>query len=140
VLRLWPAIVVAAPWLLMRASHALPTDIAEGGMIERLTRRLSSASNIFVMLNDLLVDRWLWIAILVTLLIVPRAISRERFVIAVTVLQLALYVAVYFVTPNASDIHIATSWARLPRQMQLPITVVCVMLLAEMLSVQRSES
>jgi hypothetical protein len=56
------------------------------------------------------------------------------------VMQLALYVAVYFVTPNASDIHIATSWARLPRQMQLPITVVCVMLLAQMLSVARLRS
>jgi uncharacterized membrane protein YhhN len=57
-------------------------------------------------------------------------------------MQLALYVAVYFVTPNASDIHIATSWARLPRQMQLPITVVSVMLLAQILLAPklRSES
>ena len=72
---------------------------------------------------------------------VPRPTSYLRWSgKLVTVLQLALYIAVYFVTPNASSLHIETSWARLPRQMQLPITVACVMLLTQMLARERREN
>lgn len=132
-LRLWPSIALAAPWLMMRAAHALPTDIARGGVLERVTQRMSSPFAVLTALDELLADRWLWIAILATLMIVPRAISRERFIVTTTAVQLAIYVAVYFATPNETAMHIATSWDRLTRQVQLPITVVCVLLLAEML-------
>jgi hypothetical protein len=134
VLRLWPAIVVAAPWLLLRATHALPTDIARGSILHRFLERLSSPGDVLIALNELLADRWSWIAIFATLLIVPRAIARERFIVVVTAVQLMIYAIVYFVTPNESTVHIATSWDRLTRQMQLPITVVCVMLLGQVLA------
>ena len=63
-----------------------------------------------------------------------RAVQRERFIVIVTFLQIATYIATYFVTPNDVTWHIMTSWQRLTRQVQLPITVVCVMLLAQFVS------
>ena len=134
VVRLWPAIALAAPWLMLRATHALPTDIARGSILARFVDRVSSPGDVLIALNELLADRWSWMAILAALLIVPRAIARERFIVLVTVVQVVVYTIVYFATPNEATVHIATSWDRLTRQMQLPITVVCVMSLGGMLA------
>jgi hypothetical protein len=130
-LRLWPAIALAGPWLLMRATHALPTDIVSGNILDRLQQHLSDPGSIFLALDQLLFDRWTWIAILATLLIVPSAISRERFILIASAVQIAIYVAAYFVTPIELTWHVATSWDRLTRQLQLPVTAISVMLLAQ---------
>jgi K+-sensing histidine kinase KdpD len=69
--------------------------------------------------------------LIAALAIVPRALRRERFIVTVTFVQLAFFVATYFVTPHDFSWHIMTSWQRLTRQVQIPITVVCVLLLAQ---------
>jgi hypothetical protein len=131
VLHLWPAVVLLAPWMLLRAAHALPTDIASGNILGRFLARAAHPGQIFAILGRATVDPWSWAVILLTLLIVPRAVQRERFIVIVTALQIATYVATYFVTPNDVTWHIMTSWQRLTRQVQIPITVACIILLAQ---------
>jgi hypothetical protein len=134
VVRLWPALALLAPWMLLRAGHALPTDIAGGNIAGRFLERAAHPGEVFAILGRALVDPWSWIVILLALVIVPRGVQRERFIVIVTFLQIATYIATYFVTPNDVTWHIMTSWQRLTRQVQLPITVVCVMLLAQFVS------
>lgn len=131
VVRLWPSLALLAPWMLLRAAHALPTDIAGGNIVGRFLERAAHPGEVFAILGRALVDPWSWIVILATLVIVPRGVQRERFIVIVTFLQIATYIATYFVTPNDVTWHIMTSWQRLTRQVQLPITVACVMLLAQ---------
>ncbi len=131
VVRLWPALVLLAPWMLLRAAHALPTDIASGNVLGRLLERAAHPVEVFTILTKALVDPWSWAVILLALVIVPRGVQRERFIVTVTFLQIAVYIATYFVTPNDVTWHIMTSWQRLTRQIQIPITAACVILLAQ---------
>ena len=131
--RLWPAGALVAPWMLLRAAHTLPTDIASGSILGRFADRVASADQVFAVLGLALVDPWSWLVIVLTFFIVPKGLRRERFVVVVTAVQLVLYVATYFATPHDLQWHVMTSWSRLTRQVQLPITVTCVLLLAQLL-------
>ncbi len=131
VLALWPAVALLVPWTLLRATHALPTDLASGDLLARLADRVAHAGSLFKTLGHALVDGWSWLVLIAALVIVPRAVKRERFIVIVTAVQLAFFVATYFVTPHDTTWHIMTSWQRLTRQVQIPITVVCVLLLAQ---------
>jgi hypothetical protein len=133
VLKLVPAVVLMLPWLLLRLTHVLPTDIAQGSVLSRFADRAAHAGALFALLGRTLVDPWSWLVILLTFLIVPRAWRQERFLLIVTAVQLAFYVATYFVTPHDLRWHVMTSWSRLTRQVQLPITVACVLVLAQFL-------
>jgi hypothetical protein len=132
-LRLWPAGALIAPWMLLRAAHALPTDIASGSLLGRFFDRLGHAGDVAAILWHALVDPWSWLILIVTFVIVPKALRRERFLVVVTAVQLLFYVATYFVTPHDLKWHVMTSWSRLTQQVQLPITVACVLLLAQLL-------
>jgi hypothetical protein len=131
--RLWPAGALVAPWMLLRAAHALPTDIASGSILGRFADRVTHADQVFAALGLALVDPWSWLVIILTFFIVPRGLRRERFLVVVTAAQLVFYVATYFATPHDLQWHVMTSWSRLTRQVQLPITVACVLLLAHVL-------
>jgi hypothetical protein len=131
VLRLWPSLALLAPWMLLRATHVLPTDIASGNIIGRFVERAMHAGDVFSILGRALVDPWSWLIIILTFAIVPNALRRERFIVVVTFLQIAVYVATYFITPHDVTWHIMTSWQRLSRHVQVPITVICVLLLAQ---------
>jgi hypothetical protein len=131
VLALWPAAALLAPWMLLRATHALPTDLASGDLLARFADRVAHAGALFTVLRHALVDGWSWLVLIAGFAIVPRAVRRERFIVTVTFVQLAFFVATYFVTPHDFTWHIMTSWQRLTRQVQIPITVVCVLLLAQ---------
>jgi hypothetical protein len=131
--RLWPAGALVAPWMLLRAAHTLPTDIASGSILGRFADRVAHADQVFAVLGLALVDPWSWLVIILTFFIVPKGLRRECFLVVVTALQLVSYVATYFVTPHDLEWHIMTSWSRLTRQVQLPITVACVLLLAQLL-------
>jgi hypothetical protein len=132
--RLWPAYALAAPWLLLRFTHALPTDIAGGSAISRLMAHLPQARQILGYLVTYLREPWFWIAVLAAILIAPRAARRqERFVFLVTAIQLFFYVAAYFVTPHDLQWHVETSWARLTEQVTMPLTFVVFLMLANSL-------
>jgi len=131
VLALWPAVALLAPWMLLRATHALPTDLASGDLLARFIDRVAHTGAIFIELRRVLVDSWSWFFLIAGFALVPHSVRRERFIVTVTFVQLAFFVATYFVTPHDFTWHIVTSWQRLTRQVQIPITVVCVLLLAQ---------
>jgi hypothetical protein len=132
--RLWPAYALAAPWLVLRVAHALPTDIVGGTVFSRLLERLASAHEIFAYLAARLYKPWFWMALLAGLLVVPAAARRrERFVLVVTAIQVIFFVGAYFVTPYDVRWHVNTSWARLTGQLAVPIAFSVFLMLADSL-------
>jgi hypothetical protein len=130
--RLWPAYALAAPWLVLRVVHALPTDIAGGSVVSRLMERLATAPEILAFLAARLGRPWFWMAIFAALLIVPAVVRRrERFVLIVTAIQIVFFVFAYFVTPYDVHWHVVTSWARLTGQVAVPIAFAVFLMLAE---------
>jgi len=127
VVRLWPAAAVALPWLVLRALHRLPTDVVSGPLLARLGARLHESRMIFALLIQNLYQPWLWAAILFGILFVWK---RERFMLIACGLQLAFYVAAYFVTPRDVEWHIATSWPRLTVQIAAPLAYAVMVELA----------
>jgi hypothetical protein len=128
-LRLWPAYAIAAPWLILRAVHALGSDMAGNHALARLAARVRFAPQIGAYLAAHLYQPWFWMALLIGVVMMPK--KRERFVLLVTALQLALYAGAYFVTPYEVRWHIGTSWPRLTEQVAVPITFVVFLALAE---------
>jgi len=132
-LSLIPAYALAAPWLVLRATHALATDIA-GGALVRIMTRLPHAHQILGYLAAKLYKPWFWVAILAGILIAPAAARRrEAFVLLVTAIQLAFFAGAYFATPHDIHWHVLTSWPRLTAQIAVPITFVVFMMLANSL-------
>jgi hypothetical protein len=133
-----PAYALAAPWLILRAAHTLPTDIAGGSAFSRLLARLPYAHQILAFLAARLYEPWFWVAILAGLLIAPAAARRrERFVFLVTAIQFVFYVAAYLTTPHNLRWHVLTSWSRLTGQIAVPITFAVFLMLAN--SLRRSQ-
>ncbi|HXA17335.1 MAG TPA: hypothetical protein VN380_10100 [Thermoanaerobaculia bacterium] len=133
-LRLWPAYALAAPWLVLRATRALATDIAGGSALVRLMARLPHAHQILFYLAAKLYKPWFWVAILAGILIAPAAARRrEAFVLLVTAIQLVFFAGAYFVTPHDIRWHVQTSWPRLTGQIAVPIAFVVFLMLANSL-------
>jgi len=133
-----PAFALAAPWLILRAAHTLPTDIAGGSAFSRLLARLPYAHQILAFLAARLYEPWFWVAILAGILIAPAAARRrEHFVFIVTAIQLVFYVAAYLSTPHNLRWHVLTSWSRLTGQIAVPITFAVFLMLAN--SLRRGE-
>ena len=136
--KLWPAFALAAPWLILRAAHTLPTDIAGGSAASRFLARLPYAHQILAFLAARLYEPWFWVAILAGILIAPAvARRRERFVLLVTAIQLVFYVVAYLSTPHNLRWHVLTSWSRLTGQIAVPITFAVFLMLAN--SLRRGE-
>ncbi len=132
--RLWPAYALAAPWLILRAAHALPTDLVGGSAISRLMERLPHAGEILAFLATKLYEPLFWMVLLAGLLVAPAAARwRERFVLVVTAILAIVFVGVYFATPYDVRWHVLTSWSRLTGQISVPITYAVFMMLASAL-------
>ena len=130
--RLWPAVALAMPWLLLRTTHVLATDIAGGSVSARVLNRLHAAPQILGFLSSRLNEPGFWMTILVAAIIVPAALRRrERFVLLATAIQLVFYIGSYFATPHDIRWHVATSWSRLTDQIAVPITYSTIIMLAE---------
>jgi len=126
--RLWPAAAAALPWLVLRALHDLPTDVVSGSLASRFTARAAETGAIFRLLIANLHDPWLWAALLLGLLLIPR--RRERFVLLAVTFQILFYIGAYFVTPHDPAWHIATSWPRLTMQIVAPLAYAVMVQLA----------
>ena len=130
--RLWPSAAIAAPWLILRATHFLPTDIASGSALSRVLYRMRYAVDILTYLAAHLYEPWFWGSILLGLLIVPSvARRREAFILIATTIQICFYIGSYFATPHDARWHVVTSWPRLTDQVAIPITYVVVLALAK---------
>jgi hypothetical protein len=142
-LSLWPALVVAAPWLLLRATHRLPTDLGTGSVFGRFQSRLTQLPDLARWLGASLPNAWFWVAVVVSWIVLfifrrrsasalPADRQADRFIVVSTLIQLGFYLASYLVTPNDVQWHISTSWSRLISQIAIPITVVTVVRLSRM--------
>lgn len=125
VLALWPAFAVASPWLVLRAMHALPTELAAGPVGERAARQFLQ---VFGILFTTPLDRpWFWLAVLAAILL-GKAWKSERFLLTAVALQLLFFVAAYVVTPYAVQWHIVNSWPRLLDQVAIALGFLALIL------------
>jgi hypothetical protein len=136
-LRLWPAAVIALPWIILRIVHHFPTDIARGSFITRAIERLHAIGPIASSLVRHLAVPYLWVAMLIAILV---ARPRERFIFVAFVLQLLVYIAVYLGTPWDVEWQIATSWPRLTFQLATPLLVVVMLALARTYDLAHAEA
>jgi hypothetical protein len=132
--KLIPAYALAAPWLILRAAHTLPTDIAGGSAVSRLIARLPHTHQILMFLAEQLYKPWFWVAILAGVLIAPAAARRkERFVFLATAVQVLFYLGAYLASPNNLSWHVRSSWSRLTAQIAVPIAFAVFLMLANSL-------
>lgn len=131
--RLWPALALATPWLVLRALHALPTDLAQGPLLARLAAHADALGPIVSALGTHLPRPWFWLAVLLALALARAHLRREAFVLTVTALQATFFLGAFLVTPHDVLWHIATSWQRLAQQLALPLTFATLMLLTRVL-------
>jgi hypothetical protein len=143
----WPALVIPLPWLVMRAIHDLPTDLAGGPVVQRALARLPTLHLLLLTLVNRIAYREFWISLLAAWVVVAfgQTILRKSksedsfvgrvdlFVIVAMAIQMAFYIASYAVTPNDLGWHIATSWSRVSEQVAAPLTYVTVVMLGRMM-------
>lgn len=133
--RLWPALVVAAPWQAMRAMHAFPTDLLAGPLAQRVANNFANRAEFFdALANERPVQPELWIALVVAMLVFARDLKRERFLLIAVALQIAFYVAAFAVTPKDLRWHVETAAARLLEQVALPLAFAMLSILAARIS------
>jgi hypothetical protein len=112
-LRLWPAAVVAAPWLIVRWSHHLVTDLATGSVAARVVEHLRHPEFIPLLFRYAAGKPLLWLGVILSLVAVARRWMSERFLLIVIALQTTFYIGAYVVTPLDLAFHIRWSWDRL---------------------------
>jgi hypothetical protein len=132
VVRLWPALAIAAPWLILRAMHALPTDLAGGDVWARIsTARVGEVMSALRAPAQPL----LWLAIGAALLIYGGQLLRhERFLSSTVFVQFIFYVGAYVVTPKDVRWHVAASWPRLVQHIAFPLAFLALVLAGRPLS------
>lgn len=131
-LRLWPAALLAAPWMLIRTFAHMQTDLVKGSFAGRVAARLPYLGGIAADLARALADRWIWILIVLALLIATRdALRRQHIVFIIVAAQIAVYVIVYLGSPYDFHWSIEGSWARLTRQMLVPALAAAMLALAQ---------
>jgi hypothetical protein len=130
-LRLLPAAAIVAPWLLLRATHVLPTDIVGGSVISRVMARVPVTWQIAQLLWADLNEPWVWLLLIAGIAVTPWArVRREAFILIATFVQLVFFIGSYYATPHDPRWHIVTSWPRLTSQLALPLTVAVLLMLA----------
>jgi hypothetical protein len=115
IIRLWPAAAIAAPWLIVRALHRLPTDIAAGSVLSRIADHLAHPGPLIDALEHASVGKPLmWIGLLLGALLVGRELlRRESFVLLALAIQFVFYLGAYVATPHDIAWHVRWSWDRL---------------------------
>ncbi len=117
--RMAPAILIPAPWWILRSLHHLPSDLLGPGVFDRLTTSLSHPAPIFGALIAQPVGQPLfWLGVIVACAIGWRRIAgAERFLAVTILLQFLFLIAAYFVTPHDVVWHVTWSWERIVRQL-----------------------
>lgn len=131
--RLWPAVAIPLPWLVVSRMHGLHGDLTQGSVVARALDHLAHPMPLIRAFADNPPGRPLvWIGIIVALLLSARRIARdERFLALAVVLQFLAFVAAYLVTPREIAWHVRWSWERLVLQLSPSIAfLACVRLKA----------
>lgn len=131
VLRLWPAILIPLPWLIVRLQHRLPTDIATSGVIARIVEHASHPGLLFDALSSVSLGKPLyWIALAIGIAIASRTlVARERFILVALAVQFACYLGAYLATPYDVVWHVTWSWERLVAHLTPALTYVVLVAL-----------
>jgi hypothetical protein len=131
-LRLWPAIAIVTPWIVLRRVHHLQTDLTTGPILTRITDHLANLQPMFTALATYTLGRrFFWIGVAVAIAIaLRRAVTRERFLLVTLVVQVAFFLAAYIVTPHDVTWHVRWSWERIVNQITLPLGFAAIALLA----------
>jgi hypothetical protein len=131
VIRLWPAVAIPLPWLIVRSLHNLPTDIVTGSVIDRVSAHLRDPRPLIAALSSVSLGKPLfWIALAAGIVIVARAlVTRERFVLVALLIQFGCYVGAYVASPYDIAWHVTYSWERLVAHLTPALTYVVLVTL-----------
>jgi hypothetical protein len=130
--RLWPAVVIALPWLIVRMMHRLPTDVVAEGVVGRVIEHLREPSVFVALAHESLGKPLFWIALLAAFVAGGRDLLRgERFVLTALALQLLFYIGAYLATPHDVEWHVRWSWERLVAHLTPALTFVVLRVLLE---------
>jgi len=131
--KLWPAMLIVAPWSILRMLHNLPTEFTEGDFFSRLLTRLQQPQHLIAALIEFHPGRfYFWIVVVMTLVWnARRVVRRERFLISVIVMQFAFFVGAYVTTPHDVLWHVRWSWPRIGTQVLPLIGFLVALLLTE---------
>ena len=140
--RVWPALVVPLPWLLLRLRHELPTDLATGSVLDRFVAQVRDLDLLVGALSRYVSGRELfWAGMAAGLLLgIGRIFKRERFAMVTVLVQVAFFIGAYLTTPHGVDWHVRWSWERLASQVTLILAFVAVANLAPALGRFRGKS
>ncbi len=134
VTRLWPSVVIAGPWLVLRLLHHLQTDITAGPVGARAAERLAALASIFTeILKYSLGKPLFWSGIIVALLLGMRYLARERLLSVAIVVQLLFFLTAYVVTPHDVAWHVRWSWERLVTQLSAMISFLAIIVITPLL-------
>lgn len=134
VVRLWPAVALVAPWIILVAIHALPSDLAAAGVPQRLAMRLHELPQLATAMARSLSNRIMWALLVASLFVIPgRVLRRELFVFIALAIQLAFFTAAYLVTPHDAAWHVASSFGRISTQLGLPFVYVATVALSDLI-------
>lgn len=124
--RLWPALAIPLPWLILRRLHGLHTDITEGSVVQRVLAHLRDPRPLLDALRNYSLGKpWFWIALVIGIIIAIRPLLvRERFVLVALAIQLAFYIGAYLATPHDVDWQVQWSWERLISHLTPALTYV----------------
>jgi hypothetical protein len=132
-LALWPAAVIAAPWIALVRIFALRSAYLQTeSMSHRIQAHVLQLREIgFALASNPPAKPLLWIAAIALLLMTQTSIGtqssgagkdtpRERFLLCFLAIQLVLYLAAYLVTAHPVVWQIHNSWPRLLSQLAVP--------------------
>ncbi len=127
--RLWPAMAIALPWLLLRWRYGLGNDLAQAGALDRLMNRVEHPGALLRALYEVPHGSALfWIGVLLACAIgLRRLVRQERFLAIAIVTQLLFFIGAYLVTPNEVVWHVRTSWERIVRQLLPAIALLALL-------------
>jgi hypothetical protein len=129
--RLWPALAIPLPWLILRRLHALQTDITGGDAVGRLLAHLRDPRPLLEAFVHYGAGKPVyWIALAIGMLVAFRTlVKQERFVLVALGMQLAFYIGAYLITPHDVDWHVHWSWERLISHLTPALTYVVLVAL-----------
>jgi hypothetical protein len=141
VVRLWPAALIAAPWLVLKSVYGLGTDLTTGDVLARVRWHFANLETLVDPLVSYSLGRPLfWVGLLLGVVVVaPILWRRERFVLTAVVLQALFYLAAYLASPHDLDWHVRWSWERLVTHLKAPLAAVVVLQLL-LVVVRRGEA
>jgi hypothetical protein len=128
--RLWPAVAIALPWMIVRAMLSLTSDITRGALFSRALARLRDPGEILAALKATTGGAPLiWLGIAIALVAGFRFVRDEAFALTSAATQLASYIGVYFATANDVAWQVRWSWERLVTHVMPVLAFVAVVIL-----------